>query len=163
MKHFMMSLAAGALLAGPAFFDGHRSAAPADARAYIVSPENGATLSNPVTVVFGLEGMGVAPANVEMDNTGHHHLLINTDPATLDMDQGLPASDTVVHFGGGQTQVTKDLPAGTHTLQLLLGDWTHVPHDLNRPGFTGDCLVRLKRLYRMRSCLHSMPPLPQLV
>ncbi|NNL18178.1 MAG: DUF4399 domain-containing protein, partial [Boseongicola sp.] len=85
--------------------------------------------SNPVTIVFGLEGMGVAPAGTEADNTGHHHLLINTDPSTLDMDSGLPATDEIVHFGGGQTQVTKELPAGTHTLQLLLGDWSHVPHN----------------------------------
>jgi hypothetical protein len=129
MKHLIINVAAVLSLAGPAFADGHRSPAPADARAYIVSPADGATLSNPVTIVFGLEGMGVAPANVEMEDTGHHHLLINTDPNELDLDSGLPATDQVVHFGGGQTQVTKELPAGTHTLQLLLGDWTHVPHD----------------------------------
>ena len=129
MKHLILSTTAAILIAGTAFADGHRSPAPDGARAYIVSPADGATLTNPVTIVFGLEGMGIAPANVEMDNTGHHHLLINTDPATLDLDSGLPATDQVVHFGGGQTQVTKDLPAGTHTLQLLLGDWTHVPHD----------------------------------
>ncbi len=129
MKHLILSTTAAILIAGSVFADGHRSPAPDGARAYIVSPADGATLTNPVTIVFGLEGMGIAPANVEMDNTGHHHLLINTDPATLDLDSGLPATDQVVHFGGGQTQVTKDLPAGTHTLQLLLGDWTHVPHD----------------------------------
>jgi len=123
------TFAAVSLMALPVFADGHRNAAPEGARAYIVSPETGATVSNPVTIVFGLKGMGVAPANVEMDNTGHHHLLINMDPATIDYDSGLPANDQVVHFGGGQTQVTKDLPVGTHTLQLLLGDWTHVPHD----------------------------------
>jgi len=82
-----------------------------------------------VTIVFGLKGMGVAPAGIEKDNTGHHHLLINTDPSTLDLDSGLPATDQIVHFGGGQTQVTKELPSGTHTIQLLLGDWSHVPHD----------------------------------
>lgn len=129
MTRFIAALSTGVLLAGSAIADGHRSPAPAEARAYIVSPADGETVSNPVTIVFGLEGMGVAPANVEMENTGHHHLLINTDPSTLDMDSGLPATDEVVHFGGGQTQVTKELPAGTHTLQLLLGDWTHVPHD----------------------------------
>lgn len=112
-----------------AFADGHRSMAPDGATAYITSPADGAVVSSPVTILFGLAGMGIAPANVEMDNTGHHHLLINTDPGTLDMNSGLPATDQIVHFGGGQTQVTKDLPAGTHTLQLILGDWTHVPHD----------------------------------
>ncbi len=129
MKHFMTALAASALLAAPAFAEGHRSPAPEGAKAMILSPADGATVSNPVTIQFGLEGMGIAPAGIEVENTGHHHLLINTDPDTLDMNAGLPASDMVVHFGGGQTQVTKDLPAGTHTLQLLLGDFTHTPHN----------------------------------
>ncbi len=129
MKHLIKSAAVGILMAGTALADGHRSAAPDGASAYIVSPADGATVSNPVTIIFGLEGMGVAPAGSDFDNTGHHHLLINTDPSTLDLDFGLPASDQVVHFGGGQTQVTKELPAGTHTLRLLLGDGNHVPHD----------------------------------
>ncbi|MFC6637560.1 DUF4399 domain-containing protein [Sulfitobacter sp. JBTF-M27] len=129
MKHFFTTLTAGILLASTAIADGHRNAAPEGAQAYIISPSDGATVSNPVTVVFGLTGMGVAPAGTEADNTGHHHLLINTDPGTLDLDTSLPATDQVVHFGGGQTQVIKDLPSGTHTLQLLLGDLNHVPHD----------------------------------
>ena len=129
MKNLIIAASIVATMAAPAFADGHRNPAPDGAKAYIISPADGATLSNPVTLVFGLEGIGVAPAGAEFDNTGHHHLLINTDPETLDMESGLPASDQVVHFGGGQTQVTKDLPKGTHTLQLLLGDWTHVPHD----------------------------------
>lgn len=129
MKHFFTTLTAGILLASTAIADGHRNAAPEGAQAYIISPSDGATVSNPVTVVFGLTGMGVAPAGTEADNTGHHHLLINTDPGTLDLDTSLPATDQVVHFGGGQTQVTKDLPSGTHALQLLLGDLNHVPHD----------------------------------
>lgn len=129
MKNFSIVATAGLLFAGAALADGHRSPAPQDARAYIVSPADGATVSNPVTIVFGLEGMGIAPAGTEKENTGHHHLLINTDPSTLDLDSSLPASDQIVHFGGGQTQVTKDLPKGTNTLQLLLGDWSHLPHD----------------------------------
>lgn len=129
MNRFFTTLTAGILLASTAIADGHRNAAPEGAQAYIISPVDGATVSNPVTVVFGLTGMGVAPAGTEADNTGHHHLLINTDPGMLDLDTSLPATDQVVHFGGGQTQVTKDLPSGTHTLQLLLGDLNHVPHD----------------------------------
>jgi hypothetical protein len=129
MKHLSYLTAVSIAFAAPAFAENHRTPAPEGASAYIISPEDGATLGNPVTVVFGLEGMGVAPAGAEVENTGHHHLLINTDPDTLDLTAPLPATDQVVHFGGGQTQVTKDLPAGTHTLQLLLGDWTHVPHD----------------------------------
>lgn len=129
MKNLIIATTAGLLIAGAAFADGHRSPASEGANAYIASPADGSTVSNPVTIVFGLEGMGIAPAGTEADNTGHHHLLINTDPSTLDMESGLPATDEIVHFGGGQTQVTKDLPAGTHTLQLLLGDWSHVPHN----------------------------------
>lgn len=129
MKNFVIAASVAATFALPAFADGHRNPAPDGAQAYIISPADGATVSNPVTLVFGLEGMGVAPAGAEFDNTGHHHLLINTDPTGLDMESGLPATDQIVHFGGGQTQVTKDLPSGTHTLQLLLGDWTHTPHN----------------------------------
>ena len=129
MNRILTGLATAALLAGTAIADDHRSAAPEGASAYIISPADGATVSNPVTIVFGLTGMGVAPAGTEADNTGHHHLLINTDPADVDMDTSLPATDQIVHFGGGQTQVAKDLPSGTHTLQLLLGDLNHVPHN----------------------------------
>lgn len=102
--------------------------APEGAKAYIISPENGATVSSPVTVVFGLEGMGVAPAGVDKPNTGHHHLLIDVDglPAA---DQPIPADDQHKHFGGGQTQVSIELSPGMHTLQLVLGDMGHVPHD----------------------------------
>lgn len=129
MKTFVKTFSAAVLLAGAAVADGHRNAAPEGAQAYIIAPAAGSTVSNPVTIVFGLTGMGVAPAGTEADNTGHHHLLINTDPDTLDLDTSLPATDQIVHFGGGQTQVTRELPTGTHTLRLLLGDLNHVPHD----------------------------------
>jgi Domain of unknown function (DUF4399) len=104
-----------------------RSPSPAGANAYIISPADGETVSSPVTVKFGLQGMGVAPAGVEMANTGHHHLLI--DVATLPPDgQPLPATDQIRHFGGGQTETTIALPPGRHTLQLVLGDHLHIPH-----------------------------------
>jgi len=118
---------AAAVLAGPVHAE--RTAAPEGAAVYIVSPADGATVSNPVTVVFGLSGMGVAPAGVDQEGTGHHHLLINLTPEDIDFDNPLPADDQHVHFGGGQTQVTKDLPAGTHSIWLLLGDANHIPHD----------------------------------
>ena len=129
MKHLVSTLTVILALAAPALADGHQSAAPEGAAAYIIAPADGATVSNPVTIVFGLAGMGVAPAGTEAENTGHHHLLINTDPAGVDLTQSLPATDQIVHFGAGQTQVTRDLPAGTHTLRLLLGDLNHVPHN----------------------------------
>lgn len=103
---------------------------PEGAEVYIISPQDGAEVSNPVRVVFGLRGMGVAPAGTERAKTGHHHLLINRPlPTGEDLQYSLPAEDTLVHFGGGQTEVELELPAGTHKLQLLMGDANHVPHD----------------------------------
>lgn len=100
--------------------------APSDAAVYFIEPADGATVKGPVKIVFGLRNMGVAPAGVNQDKTGHHHLLIN-EPA-VNLAQPLPATDQVVHFGGGQTEALITLPKGTHTLQLLLGDWKHQPH-----------------------------------
>ena len=103
-----------------------RTASPAGAKVYIVSPKDGATIKGPVTVVFGLAGMGVAPAGVQAENTGHHHLLIDMDlPANLGLP--LPATDNLKHFGKGQTETTLDLKPGKHTLQLVLGDHLHIP------------------------------------
>jgi len=100
--------------------------APSDAKLYFISPQNGATIEGPVTIRFGLAGMGVAPAGVEKERTGHHHLLIDT--GLPKMDEPIPTDDNHRHFGGGQTEATITLLAGQHTLQLLLGDWTHIPH-----------------------------------
>ena len=106
-----------------------QSPAPEGARAYIISPADGATVSSPVTVRFGLSGMGIAPAGIEKADTGHHHLLIDRPlPTGEDLEFSLPAEDGLRHFGGGQTEVTLDLPKGRHTLQMLLGDHNHVPH-----------------------------------
>ncbi|NNF16251.1 MAG: DUF4399 domain-containing protein [Gammaproteobacteria bacterium] len=96
-------------------------------RAYIISPRNGASVNPTFKVIFGLSGMGVAPAGFDKEGTGHHHLLI--DVAELPaLDRPLPATDNIRHFGGGQTETTITLPPGKHTLQLLLGDYAHVPH-----------------------------------
>jgi hypothetical protein len=102
--------------------------APPGATLYFITPTDGQTVENPFTVRFGLGGMGVAPAGVERENTGHHHLLIDTDIDTLDLTRPLPATDAVKHFGGGQTETVLELPPGRHTLQLLLGNHIHVPH-----------------------------------
>ena len=100
---------------------------PSGAAIYIISPSHGETVSSPVKVVFGMSGMGVAPAGTQKENTGHHHLIIDSDlPAA---DKPVPADDKHIHFGGGQTETVIELPAGTHTLQLLLGDWSHIPHN----------------------------------
>jgi Domain of unknown function (DUF4399) len=104
-----------------------RKPAPAGARAYIISPENGARVASPVRVVFGLSGAGIAPAGIVKADTGHHHLLIDTPAPPLDLP--IPADERHVHFGGGQTETTVMLTPGMHTLQILLGDELHVPHD----------------------------------
>lgn len=104
-----------------------RSPSAPDAVVYIVSPKDGATVSSPVTVVFGLRGMGVAPAGVNQPNTGHHHLIIDRDAPPL--DRPIPADEHHRHFGGGQTETSIELEPGSHTLQLVLADYIHVPHD----------------------------------
>ena len=120
----------GALVAATAVAqDMKRTPAPENASVYIISPTDGEIVTSPVTVRFGLSGMGVAPAGIEQQNTGHHHLLINIDDDSMPpMNQPLPASDQLRHFGGGQTEVTVDLEPGEHSLQLLLGDYIHLPH-----------------------------------
>jgi hypothetical protein len=105
-----------------------REPSPAGAEVYIVSPKDGAKVKSPVTVVFGLKGMGVAPAGIKFDNTGHHHLLIDGD-VPADLSQPLAANEKSVHFGKGQTETSLTLSPGKHTLQLVLGDSLHVPHD----------------------------------
>jgi hypothetical protein len=107
-----------------------QTAAPAGAEVYIVSPKDGAKVKGPVTVVFGLKGMGVAPAGIQMENTGHHHLLVDTD-MPKDLTQPLPMTDNVKHYGKGQTEVTLDLSPGKHTLQLVFADMLHVPFNPN--------------------------------
>ena len=106
-----------------------RSAAAPNAEVYIISPSNGATVHGPVTVRFGLKGMGIAPAGVKFDNTGHHHLLIDTDLSDLKLDAPLPATDKIVHFGKGQTETTLTLAPGKHTLELLFADYLHNSFD----------------------------------
>lgn len=96
------------------------------AEVYLISPKDGETVTNPVTVRFGLKGMGVAPAGVEKENTGHHHLLIDSELPAL--DKPVPKDDKHVHFGGGQTETTIELSPGKHTLQLLFADHAHMPH-----------------------------------
>jgi hypothetical protein len=107
-----------------------QTAAPAGAEVYIVSPKDGAKVKGPVTVVFGLKGMGVAPAGIQMENTGHHHLLVDAD-MPKDLTQPLPMTDNVKHYGKGQTEVTLDLSPGKHTLQLVFADMLHVPFNPN--------------------------------
>ncbi|KRS12555.1 rod shape-determining protein RodA [Roseovarius atlanticus] len=133
MKLFTKTAAALALTASMAF--AQSTPAPEGAEVYFVNLEDGATVSAPVKVVFGLSGMGVAPAGTEKENTGHHHILVDRAPlgegpdGEEELQNALPADENHVHFGGGQTEVELDLEPGEHTLQLVLGDMNHVPHD----------------------------------
>jgi uncharacterized protein Usg len=105
------------------------TAPAAGAEVYIISPADGATVHGPVTVRFGLRGMGIAPAGVKFDNTGHHHLLVDTDISDLKLADALPASDRILHFGKGQTETTLNLSPGKHTLELLFADYAHRSFD----------------------------------
>jgi len=104
-----------------------RTPSPEGAKLTITSPADGATVSSPVTVTFALEGMAIAPAGSAEPNSGHHHLLVDTGLPPL--DQPIPTDANHIHFGKGQTEAQVELAPGTHTLQLLLGDANHVPHD----------------------------------
>jgi hypothetical protein len=101
-------------------------APPPNAFVYIISPKDGDTVTNPFRVQFGLSGMGVAPAGVDRPNTGHHHLLIDVNEP-LDPNEPIPQDKTHLHFGAGQTEALIELTPGKHTLQLVLGDWSHLP------------------------------------
>jgi hypothetical protein len=127
MRMFAAATAA-LVLAATAAWAQDRTPSPAGAEVYIITPKDGAKVTSPFVVRFGLKGMGVAPAGIKFDNSGHHHLLIDTDAPT-NLGAPLPASEKVVHFGKGQTETTLTLPPGQHTLQLLLGDQSHVPHN----------------------------------
>jgi len=117
-----------------------RTAAPPDAELYFISPRDGETVTSPVTVRFGLRGMGVAPAGLAMADTGHHHLLIDTELPPFDLP--VPADAQHVHFGKGQTETTIELAPGPHRLQLLLGDFRHVPHD--PPVISGVIMITVR-------------------
>ena len=94
---------------------------------YIISPEDGERVTSPVTIKFGLRGMEIAPAGTEKANTGHHHLII--DAPLPPFDEPIPSDENYRHFGGGQTEVTLELGPGNHTLQLILADHNHIPHE----------------------------------
>jgi hypothetical protein len=103
---------------------------PAGARIYIISPQSGAKVTSPVTIKFGHKGLGIAPAGDKTPNTGHFHLLID-QALPSDLSVPLPVTDNILHYGKGQTEVTLDaskLPAGKHTLQLVMGDGSHIAH-----------------------------------
>jgi hypothetical protein len=101
--------------------------APAGATVYFINLKNGDTVTSPFKVQFGLTGMGIAPAGVDKPKTGHHHLVIDATLSAAELKEPIASDDKHLHFGGGQTEAMVTLPPGQHTLQLVLGDWSHVP------------------------------------
>jgi hypothetical protein len=104
-----------------------KTASPAGAKVYFIEPKDGATIKGQVKIVMGLSGMGIAPAGIDSPDTGHHHVLVDVEK--LDTNVPIPTNEGHRHFGRGQTETTLDLPAGKHTLQLVLGDRNHIPHN----------------------------------
>ncbi len=137
-KYLMIAL----LAAGPVYAQGMPSTEGAEV--YFINLADGDTVQSPLTVRFGLTGMGVAPAGVEQEGTGHHHVFINRAPlgeGEFGADEfiyPIPNDEAHRHFGGGQTETMLDLPSGEHTLQMVFGDHNHVPHD---PPVTSDVIT----------------------
>jgi hypothetical protein len=123
----LLTLCACSALVGATGAGMPRSPSPNGAELYIISPKDGERVVSPIVVRFGLRGMGVAPAGIAMENTGHHHLLIDVGPPPA--DRPIPADANHLHFGKGQTEAEVTLARGRHRLQLLLADRLHVPHD----------------------------------
>lgn len=131
MKQFLMAFALSSIAVVAMAADARSlptTKARTGAEVYIQFPRDGATVEQQFTVRFGVKGMGVAPAGVDKEHTGHHHLLVDVKqlPAA---GQPIPKDDQHIHFGGGQTETTLTLPPGTHTLQLELGDQNHIPFE----------------------------------
>ena len=99
----------------------------ANPKVYFINLEDGDRVESPFLIQFGLSGMGIAPAGTDRANTGHHHLLINVDD--IDLSKPIPSSSNHIHFGGGQTESLVDLMPGDYSMQLVLGDMTHTPHN----------------------------------
>jgi hypothetical protein len=123
---FRRCLLLAAMLGAPAVALGE-TAAPPHAAVYFISPKDGDTVASPFKVQFGLSGMGVAPAGIDKPNTGHHHLIIDATLSAQELKEPIASDATHVHFGGGQTEAMVTLAPGKHTLQLVLGDWSHIP------------------------------------
>jgi hypothetical protein len=121
---FLLMLLSSATIAGAG-----ETPAPADAKVYFINLKDGDRVISPLVIRFGLSGMGIAPAGTEAPNTGHHHLFIDAPALEGEaLNEAIPVDEHHVHFGKGQTETTITLSKGQHTLQLVLGDWTHIPH-----------------------------------
>lgn len=127
MKQLLTFAVIAVGLIGVAVAQVKRTPSPAGAEVYFIAPKDGETLPSPVTVKFGLKGMGIAPAGIAFDGSGHHHLIIDAELPPLNAP--VPTDAQHLHFGKGQTEATVELKPGKHTLQLLLGDHLHTAHE----------------------------------
>ena len=122
----LFALLAGTILSSVSFAAEQAQATSSKAQVFIVEPANGATVPSTFTVRFGAKGVEIAPAGTDKPNSGHHHLLIDTETLP-DLNSPLPASPTLIHFGKAQTETQITLTPGKHTLQLVLGNYAHIP------------------------------------
>ena len=127
MHRSFLALSACLLAALAAAAD--RVAPPPGAEVYFITPHDGEKVQGPVTVRFGLKGMGIAPAGIKFDDTGHHHLLVDMDLSDVKLDAPMPATDKLLHFGKGQTETTLTLAPGKHTLEIVFADYLHDSFD----------------------------------
>lgn len=127
MSKMIVAAMSAALMMGGSAALAQSTPSPEDAYLYIGWPNDGETVRSPFRVWFGLRGMGVAPKDIDHPNTGHHHLLVDTDLPPN--DEPIPSDRNHLHFGAGETETQLELPPGRHTLQLLMGDFKHFPHD----------------------------------
>ncbi len=147
MKHLAKAIFALALSTATVAFAGETPSA-ADAKVFFVDLKDGAVVTSPVKVVFGVSGMDIAPAGTDKPNTGHHHLFVNREPFGKGADGAEEANANIIsdekniHFGKGQTETTLDLKPGKHTLQLVFGDKDHIPH--NKPVVSDVITVEVK-------------------
>ena len=134
MKKILFLSAACLVVSMNLAFSGE-TASVAGTTQYIVNLKDGDVVSSPVTVIFGLSGMGIAPAGTDKENTGHHHLFLDREPlgegedGKDELDANIISDENNIHYGKGQTETSLDLKSGTHTLQLVLGDKDHIPHN----------------------------------
>ena len=128
-KLIAAAIVATACLSLPATAQNPVTPSAKGAKVYFINVKNGDVVTSPFLVQFGLSGMGVAPVGVDTANTGHHHLIIDAKMSPEELKAPIAADAKHVHYGAGQTEAMVTLPPGQHTLQLVLGNWSHIPHD----------------------------------
>ena len=124
----VVAIVVAGLALAPARTQPAQTPSPTGAKVYFINLKDGQEVTSPFLVQFGLSGMGIAPAGVEKPNTGHHHLLIDAALSGDELKQPIAMDDNHRHFGNGQTEAMITLSPGQHKLQLVLADWSHIPH-----------------------------------